>query len=200
MNAETRTLERSGQGRHHDLRPHVDFRAVVKKDDRSHPGAVRIEPWGTGDLPLLVALNDAELTKHVGGPERPVELAERQARYERADSRQFKILVEDRDDPVGWVGYWERTWHDRQVWEIGWAVISGLHGRGIASSATALLIERARAGRGHRMVHAFPRVENAASNAICRKLGFTLVGETDFDARRAGVVRCNDWALDLVAE
>ena len=168
---------------------------MVRPGETSDQNAVLLEPWGTGDLQLLEQLNHPEMTKHVGGPETPEELADRQSRYEPADSRQFRIVVGGED--AGWVGYWEFTWHGRQVWETGWAVIPSFHGRGIASSATGLLLERARAERGHRFVHAFPRVENAASNAICRKLGFEPIGETDFDARRAGVVRCNDWRFDL---
>jgi hypothetical protein len=32
---------------------------------------VRIEPWGTGDLPLLEKiLGDPEMTRHLGRPER----------------------------------------------------------------------------------------------------------------------------------
>lgn len=73
-------------------------------------------------------------------------------------------------------------------------------GRGIATAATALLIPKARAERRHRYMHAFPMVVNTPSNAICRKLGFTLVGEVDFPARREGFVRCNDWRIDLFAE
>jgi RimJ/RimL family protein N-acetyltransferase len=162
--------------------------------------AIRIEPWGEGDLPLLVSLNDPEMTRHVGGPESPDKLAERQSRYQKADSRQYKIVVEASGEPVGWVGYWEQTWRDRDIWEIGWAVIPGFQGHGIASSATAQLIDRARAERRHRFVHAFPTLENAPSNAICRKLGFTLLGEVDFPARQGGFVRCNDWRLDLFAD
>jgi RimJ/RimL family protein N-acetyltransferase len=161
---------------------------------------VGIEPWGEGDLPLLVKLNDPEMTKHVGGPESPEKLAERQSRYEKADSRQFKVVVEAGGEGVGWVGYWETTCHDQPVWEIGWAVLPSLQGRGVASSATAQLIDRARAEQQHRFVHAIPLVENAASNAICRKLGFSLLGEIDFPARQGGFVRCNDWRFDLFAD
>ena len=161
--------------------------------------ATRIEPWGAGDLQLLVELNDPEMTKHVGGSESSEKLAERQSGYEKVDSRQYRIVVEAGGDGVGWVGYWETTWHDEQVWEIGWAVIVSFQGRGIASSATAQLIDRARAEQRYRFVQAFPMVENAPSNAICRKLGFTLIGEIDFPARQGGTVRCNDWRFDLFA-
>jgi RimJ/RimL family protein N-acetyltransferase len=136
---------------------------------------------------------------HVGGPERPEQLADRQARYEPEDSRQYRIVAET-GEGAGWVGYWERTWRDHQVWEIGWAVLPGFQGRGIASSATAQLIEVARAERLHRFVHAYPKVENAASNGICRTLGFTLLGEVDLEGRWDGVAHCNDWRLDLEAD
>jgi RimJ/RimL family protein N-acetyltransferase len=158
---------------------------------------VRIEPWGEGDLPLLLKLNDPEMTKYVGGPESSEKLAERQSRYEKVDSRQYKVVVEGSRESVGWVGYWDQIWRDHPVWEVGWAVIPSSQGRGIASAATTQLIERARAEEHHRFVHAFPSVENIPSNAICRKLGFTLLGEINFPGRRGGFVRCNDWRLDL---
>jgi RimJ/RimL family protein N-acetyltransferase len=159
---------------------------------------VHLEPWGAGGLPLLIELNDPQMTKHVGGPESPEKVAERQSRYEKADSRQYAIVVDRTGERVGWVGYWEMSWQDEDVWETGWAVIPSFQGRGFAGSATALLIEKARAERRLRFMHAFPMVVNAPSNAICRKLGFTLLGEVDFPGRRGGFVRCNDWRIDLV--
>jgi hypothetical protein len=30
--------------------------------------------------------------------------------------------------------------------------------------------------------------------------GFTLLGEVDVEARQGGVVRCNDWRLDLFSD
>ena len=48
-------------------------------------------------------------------------------------------------------------------------------------------------------MHAFPAVENAPSNAICRKLGFTLLDEHDFEYPPGTVMRCNDWRLDLIS-
>ena len=57
----------------------------------------------------------------------------------------------------------------------------------------------ARARATHRFLHAFPSVDNAPSNAICRKLGFTLLGECDFEYPPGNRMRCNDWRLDLRA-
>lgn len=62
---------------------------------------VRIEPWGERNLPLLEKLNAPEMTKHVGGPESSEKLAERQIKYEKPDSRQYRIVVEPEGEGVG---------------------------------------------------------------------------------------------------
>ena len=162
--------------------------------------AVRLEPWGEGDLPLLEQLmGDPEMMRHLGGPESPEKIAERQARYERADSGMFKIVDEATSEAVGSVGYWERTRRDEQVYEIGWSVLPAFQGRGIAVAATAQAIALAGSERKHRFLHAFPSIDNAPSNAICRKLGFTLVEECEFEYPPGHLMRCNDWRLDLFA-
>jgi RimJ/RimL family protein N-acetyltransferase len=172
---------------------------VIENSDTVDRHVVHIEPWSTGDDNLLEQLNAPEMTVHVGGPESHEKLAERQSRYEKMNSRQYKIVAEPGSESVGWVGYWEHDWRDAQVWEVGWAVVPSFQGRSIASSATTQLIEVARAEQRSRSMHAFPVIENAPSNAICRRLGFTLLGEVDFPGRRGGFVRCNDWRLDLFA-
>jgi RimJ/RimL family protein N-acetyltransferase len=161
----------------------------------------RIEPWGKGDRPLLERLvGDPAMMVYLGGAESAEKIAERQARYEQPDSKQFKIIDEPSGEAVGWVGYWEREWRGMQVYEIGWSVIPGFQGRGLASSATAQAIELARAERSHRFMHAYPNVDNAPSNAICRKLGFTLLGAYDFEFPPGNPIRCNDWQLELATE
>jgi RimJ/RimL family protein N-acetyltransferase len=166
----------------------------------SESNAVRIEPWGKGDLWLLEqSLSDPKMTEHIGGPESPEKIAERQARYERPGSRQYKIVDDASGQEVGWVGYWERTWHGEQVYEIGWSVLPAFQGRGIAGAATAEAIALARSERKHRFLHAFPSVDNAASNGICRKVGFTLVEECEFEYPPGSFMQSNDWRLDLFA-
>jgi RimJ/RimL family protein N-acetyltransferase len=159
---------------------------------------VRLEPWGTGDLPLLRALlGDPAMTEHLGGPEGEEKLAERQARYEVPDSKQFKIVDHDSGEGVGWVGSWERDWNGEPVYETGWSVLPAFQGRGIGAAATALAIERARAERARRHLFAYPSVDNAPSNAICRKLGFTLLGASEHEYPKGRFMRCNNWRLEL---
>jgi len=160
---------------------------------------VRIEPWGSGDLPLLERLNEPDMTKHVGGPETLEKIVERQRGYGNPDSRQY-VVVEPGGERIGWVGYWERTWREQEVWETGWAVIPDFQGRGAATTAMTQLLGLARAERMHRFVHAYPMTVNEPSNAICRRLGFELLGEIDFPARDGGLVRCNDWRFDLFGD
>jgi RimJ/RimL family protein N-acetyltransferase len=163
---------------------------------------VRLEPWGEGDLPLLEKLlGDSEMTVHLGGPESAEKLAERQVKYQRLpDSgagRMFKIVDDETGEAVGSVGYWDKTWREQEVYETGWSVLPAFQGRGIASEATAQAIARARSDGKHRYLHAFPSVDNAASNAICRKLGFTLIEECEFEYPPGSFMQCNDWRLDL---
>jgi RimJ/RimL family protein N-acetyltransferase len=161
---------------------------------------VRLEPWAKGDLPLVEKLmGDPAMTEHLGGPESPEKLAERQARYEVPGSGMFKIVDEVTEEAVGSVGYWERSWRGERVYEIGWSVLPAFQGRGIASIATAQAIAKAKSERKHRFLHAFPSVDNVPSNAICRKLGFTLVEESEFEFPKGHFMRCNDWRLDLFA-
>ena len=154
------------------------MRAGSNQSDLSDRSAVRIEPWREDDLQLLEKLmGDPEMTAHLGGPESPEKMAERQSRYERSDSGMFRIVDGATGEAVGSVGYWERTWHGELVYEIGWSVIPAFQGRGIARMATAQAIAMARSERKHRFLHAFPSVGNPPSNAICERLGFTLVEE-----------------------
>jgi RimJ/RimL family protein N-acetyltransferase len=164
--------------------------------------AIRLEPWRPGDLPLLRRLmGDPEMTKHLGGPESEEKIAERQGRYEAAADSEttwvFKVVDDVSGEALGSVAYWEREWRGHDVWEIGWSVLPEFQGRGIAGRATAAALDDAR-GRGrHRFVHAYPSVDNAPSNAICRKLGFEPLGETEFEYPKGSYMRCNDWRYDL---
>jgi RimJ/RimL family protein N-acetyltransferase len=160
---------------------------------------VRIEPWGSGDLALMRRLlGDPVMTEHLGGPESEQKIAERQARYEKPDSRQYKVVVGDVH--AGAVGYWEKEWRGTTVWEVGWLVLPEHQGRGLATAGMRLLLEVIKADTvQYQFVHAFPSVDNAPSNSICRKLGFTLLEAIDFEypPGSGSVLHCNDWRLDL---
>jgi RimJ/RimL family protein N-acetyltransferase len=146
-------------------------------------------------------MGDPGVTEHLGGPESPAKLRERQHRYERLEhgDRMFKIVELASGSAVGSVGYWAREWRAGQVYEVGWMVVPECQGRGLAGAATAQAIELAKQEARHRFMHAFPNVDNAASNAICRKLGFELLEALEFEFPKGHWMMCNDWRLDLRA-
>jgi RimJ/RimL family protein N-acetyltransferase len=161
---------------------------------------VILEPWGRGDLPLLERLmGDPRMTEHLGGPESPEKLRERQGRYERleGDDRMFRIVDVASGVGVGSVGFWTKEWREEHVYEVGWMVVTEFQGRGIAVAATAQAIEIAKRADRHGLMHAFPNVDNAPSNAICRKLGFELLEAREFEFPKGHFMLCNDWRLDL---
>ena len=162
--------------------------------------SARIEPWGDGDLSLLERLlGDPAMMAHLGGPESPERIAERQAEYREPGSRQYRIVDLDTAEGAGWVGYWHREWQGGRVFEIGWSVAPEFQGRGLARASAALVIAIARAEREPRFMHAYPSVDNAPSNALCTRLGFQLAGAFDFEYPPGVPMRCNDWRLDLAA-
>jgi RimJ/RimL family protein N-acetyltransferase len=107
------------------------------------------------------------------------------------------IVVDDAPDPVGSVGYWEKERRGEKFFELGWKVLPGFQGRGLAVGATRAALSRAAADGRHRWAHACPRVDNEASNAVCRKAGFDLLEEIDFEFPAGHPIRCNDWRFEL---
>lgn len=163
---------------------------------------VNLRPWSQDDLALLERLRgDPDMNIHLGGPEAPKKILERQERYvlssQTGVNPMFAIVLGPEQVAAGSIGYWEKMWQGEDIWETGWSVLPEFQGRGIATQATALVVARARAARKHRTLHAFPAIDNPASNAICRKAGFKLQGEADFEFPPGHWMRCNDWALDL---
>ncbi|MEU7282805.1 GNAT family N-acetyltransferase [Streptomyces sp. NPDC045431] len=164
---------------------------------------VRLEPWSEDGFALLRAANTPEMMAHLGGPEPEDLLIRRHQRYvdlsadRSGTGRMFRIVLLPDEVPVGVIGYWERAWNGARVYETGWVVLTPFQGRGIATAATAAVLQEARAARKHRYLHAFPAVDNAASNAVCRKAGFELLGAYDDEYPPGRPLRSNDWRLDL---
>jgi RimJ/RimL family protein N-acetyltransferase len=162
---------------------------------------VLIEPWSGADLDLLRRLNAPEMMTHLGGPETEEQILRRHQRYldpgDEGSGGMFRVVTLPARQVVGSIGYWERTWRGETVYETGWGILPEFGGRGLATAAGVTVIARARAENRHRHMHAYPSVDNPASNAICRKLGFTLLGECDFEYPPGNPMHCNDWRLDL---
>jgi RimJ/RimL family protein N-acetyltransferase len=163
---------------------------------------VLLQLWSEADLELLEKLlGDPEMMTHLGGPETPEQILRRHQRYlhlpEDGTDHMFRIIWGPQQEGVGNVGYWRKTWRDQAVYEIGWLVLPDYQGHGIATKAAAAAIEHACQGPKFRFMHAFPSVANLASNAICRKLGFTLIEECQVEYPPGRSMTVNDWSLDL---
>jgi RimJ/RimL family protein N-acetyltransferase len=164
---------------------------------------VRIEPWADTDrfLDLQRRINAPEMMTHLGGPETEEQTIERHRRYAgiggKGTGRMFGVFLVPGGEAVGGIGYWETEWRGETVYETGWSVLPEYQGRGIAVAAGRAAVTSAAAEGRHRYLHAFPSTGNPASNAICRKLGFELLGEVDFEYPKGNPLRCNDWRLDL---
>ena len=151
------------------------------------------------DLDLTLALEGSrEVMRFLGGPrdhENIVRIHQRRIDlHALGEASMYKITVDGQ--PAGNVGIWQTEHEGHTVHEMGWLLLPEFHGRGIATVAAQRLLDQARANPDIRAVHAFPGVDNAASNRICEKLGFTLLGEIaiDFAGRP---LHCNNWRTVL---
>jgi RimJ/RimL family protein N-acetyltransferase len=158
---------------------------------------IDLVPWNENGYELLVRLNAPDMTEHVGGPETEVQVRYRHERYLASALRgpMFLIVLDGRE--IGSVGYWPREWRGRAVYETGYGVLPEYQGRGFAVAALQLCAERAAREGTLSWLHAFPAVGNAASNAVCRKAGFDLVGECAFEYPPGVYIKSNDWRLRL---
>lgn len=168
---------------------------------RSAPPAIELVKWGPDDWDLLVQLNSPEMTEYLGGPESDEKLADRQNRYvaaAKSDSAYiWKVVLQPDGIAAGNVNFWDREWKGEQVYEMGWGIVPEYQGRGIATASVTQAIELARATKRKLAIHAYPEIHNGASNSVCRKLGFELLGKTQFEYPRGNWMTCNDWRLAL---
>ncbi|HEX9377664.1 MAG TPA: GNAT family N-acetyltransferase [Actinomycetota bacterium] len=154
------------------------------------------------DLWLYEAIHcDPGMMEHLGGPlprEGLPEKLERDVATTEAGETWVLVIVPDEDPgaAAGTVAIWDHEWEGRTITEIGWMVLPAFQGRGLGSGAVREALRRVRSAGRWEVVHAFPPVANVRSNAMCRALGFTVLGEGEFRFRDR-VLRCNHWELDL---
>jgi RimJ/RimL family protein N-acetyltransferase len=161
---------------------------------------VELVPYTDEHRHLSEALEmDPEVMRELGGPitaERFADVHRRRvAGVASQDLWYFAIVPEPGGPALGTIGVWEKELDRSTIYETGWMVLPAHQGRGVASGALAMLIERARADERYPNIHAFPPVSNDPSNVLCRKFGFDLVAERDF-VYAGRTLRCNHWALD----
>jgi len=161
---------------------------------------IQIKPWDDDDLDLLFRINAPEMMQHLGGPESKEQILKRHKRYLELGNkgRMFSIILLPDLEPVGSVGYWQTTWNNKSVYETGWSVLTSYQGKGIATKAVKLAIEEAFSENRYEYIHAFPSIDNPASNSICRKLDFQFISECEFEYPLGSFIRCNNWRYNLI--
>jgi RimJ/RimL family protein N-acetyltransferase len=162
---------------------------------------MRLVPITVDDEDLAVRLEcDPEMMREIGGPRLEADVRashkHRLELMEKGVAHMYKIVAEDSGDVLGTIGIWKIDWKGPQAYEMGWFVLPEHQRKGVATEAARLIVSQARSDPDVRYIHAYPTVSNAASNAIARKIGMENQGEFDNEGF-AGVLRCNDWRLDL---
>jgi RimJ/RimL family protein N-acetyltransferase len=164
---------------------------------------VDLVPYGESDLWLTEALElDPDVMRELGGPRPKEELPpvheRRVAANVDGDGWWLKVVPGPGDEPAGAIGIWPSEFQGAATYEVGWMLLPAFQGRGLASAALAILIDRARADGRFDTIHAFPGVSNGPSNALCRKFGFQLLEEDEVKFRDQ-TLRVNHWVLALAS-
>ncbi|HEV8698531.1 MAG TPA: GNAT family protein [Candidatus Limnocylindrales bacterium] len=160
---------------------------------------MKLLPYTDADYWLTEALEtDPGVMAELGGPWQPEDIPGIHRRRLDSIARGswwFTIVPEPDIRPVGHLGIFHSEWQGEHISEAGWSMLPAHQGKGYASAALKLLLERAAADGRWGAIHAFPGVTNAPSNALCRRFGFALVGEgtVDYGGRP---LRCNHWILE----
>jgi RimJ/RimL family protein N-acetyltransferase len=147
-------------------------------------------------------LGDPSQMVYLNGAETPEKIRERHRKYVASSADQskgcmFTVMVGAAG--AGHIGYWETYWDGQKAWETGWFVLPEFQGKGVATEAMKQLIDMVNKLQSDRPILAFPSVANRPSNAIPRKLGFTLVRETDLEYPHGSgkFLHNNVWQLAL---
>jgi RimJ/RimL family protein N-acetyltransferase len=160
---------------------------------------VELIPYTDADAWLTRALEtDERVMAELGGPwpdEVIPRIHERRLESIARGTWWFTLVPSPGDRPVGILGIFGSDHEGQAISEAGWSVLPVHQGKGYASAGLALLLHRAHADGRWGTIHAFPGSTNAASNALCRKFGFRLVGEdtVDYGGRE---LHCNHWLLE----
>ena len=162
--------------------------------------SIRLRPYADADRWLTEAIEtNPVMMADLGGPLPADEIPgvhQRRLDGMAADRVWYFVVELEPEGPVvGSICLWSDRIPGGFRSEAGWAILYEFQGRGLATEALRLLLARAATDGRWGDIHAFPGVTNGPSNAVCRKGGFTNVGEetVEYAGRQ---LRCNHWVLE----
>lgn len=163
---------------------------------------MRLVPITADDVDLAVRLEcDPEMMLHIGGPRHEADVrashARRLALMEKGEAQMYKIVADGSAEVLGTIGIWKIDREGQPAYEMGWFVLPEHQGKGVATEAARRVLSQARSDPTVRYVHAYPAVDNIASNALASKIGMKNQGQIENEGF-GGVMRCNDWRIDLL--
>lgn len=139
----------------------------------------------SGDLQAYLAMRcDPAMMAGLGGPQDPGSMPAKVGADVvdvLLDRAWVAMIVPDAGDAAsvaGGVALWRHDHQGSEISEIGWMVLPGYQGSGLATAAVRALLHRARTDGRWGDIHAFPGVTNTASNSLCRRLGFVQEATT----------------------
>ncbi len=146
--------------------PHrVSLRAAVPRDAdllrrwRAEPSVRRFQP--------LNELTVSQLRADVAG--------QRLADLYRGRGEKFQWIVEVDDEPAGWITLVVSNW-EHGLAEVGYALTTAWHGRGLMTRALGELVEDLFARTGLERIEARCAVDNVGSQRVLEKNGFAREG------------------------
>ena len=162
---------------------------------------MQLVPIDAEDENLAVQVEcDPKMMLHIGGPRPEADVrAAHKRRLELMDegvAQMYKIVADDAQNVLGTIGIWKIDGEEPKSYEMGWFVLPEHQGKGIATEAAQQVITQVRSDPEVHFVHAFPAVSNVASNVIAHRIGMQNLGRFENEGF-AGVLRCNDWRIDL---
>jgi RimJ/RimL family protein N-acetyltransferase len=146
---------------------------------------MRLRDVEPGDVDAYVRMRcDPVLTAETGGPMRREDVADKVRRdvAEVAAGGAWILMVlagPDDREVAGTVTVWRHDEAGEPVSEIGWMLLPEHQGQGLARAAVREVLDRERVERRWGELHAYPSVTNERSNALCRAVGFRLVGRRE---------------------
>lgn len=165
--------------------------------------SIRLRPYTDEDRWLTESIEtNAVMMADLGGPLPEAEIPGIHARRLEGIAADLlwylTVELEPERRAVGTICLWSDVVDGERRSEAGWAILHEFQGRGLATEALRQLLARAAEDGRWGDIHAFPGVSNGPSNAVCRKAGFSDVGEeiVEYAGRR---LRCNHWVLQAHA-